>query len=96
MSLRQQSAEESSERRLIASTHFAEVCVCVCVRTDKAGALGRPDGVGELGQESCDVKSMVLTLHSEDHALADVGTHAVGRLAEVEAAVFFQDVSDEQ
>lgn len=41
-------------------------------------------------------KSSVLTLDGEDHALADVRAHAVGCLAEVEAAVFFQDVSDEQ
>lgn len=37
-----------------------------------------------------------LTLNGEDHALADVGAHAVGRLAEVKAPVFFQDVSYEQ
>lgn len=37
-----------------------------------------------------------LTLHGEDHALADVRADAVGRLAEVEAAVFLQHVSDEQ
>lgn len=68
----------------------------VCVRTDKAAALERPDGLREPGWESRGIKSMVLTLHGEDHALADVRAHAVGRLAEVEAAVFFQDVSDEQ
>ena len=38
----------------------------------------------------------VLTLHSEDHALADVGAHSVGGLTEVESSILFQDVSDEQ
>lgn len=37
-----------------------------------------------------------LTLNGEDHALADVRAHAVGGLAEVKAAVFFQDVSYEE
>lgn len=38
----------------------------------------------------------ILTLYGENHAFADVGAHPVGRLAEVEAAILFQDMSDEQ
>lgn len=47
--------------------------------------------VGEAGEAGCQ-----LTLNGEDHALADVRAHAVGGLAEVKAAVFFQDVSYEE
>lgn len=37
-----------------------------------------------------------LTLHGEEHGLADVGAHAVAGLAEVVADVLFQDVADQQ
>lgn len=37
-----------------------------------------------------------LTLDRQDHALADVGAHAVGGLAEVVSPVVLQDVTDQQ
>lgn len=38
----------------------------------------------------------LLTLHGEEHGLADVGAHAVAGLAEVVADVLLQHVADEQ
>lgn len=41
-------------------------------------------------------RSRLLTLHGEEHGLADVGAHPVAGLAEVVADVLLQHVADEQ
>lgn len=38
----------------------------------------------------------ILTLNSENHALADVRAHPIGGLTQVEATILFQDMSDQQ